>query len=656
MFERLFDPITVGALHLKNRIIMPAIASNLSMDGRVSQELIDYYVTRAEGGVSMIIALTVCVVDMKVNIVNAEGCSSIDAPSIFDDSFLDDLRRLAEPIKMAGAKAGIQLVHMGSQGLPSSLGSELLAPSPIPCPIYKDIPRELSIDEIRYLVNQFAEAALRARDAGFDIVEFHGAHGYLISEFLSKYSNRREDAYGGSPENMARFACEIISSTRKRMGPDFALGIRINGEDFVPGGTTIEDAKAMAPYLEQSGVDYISVSGGMYGSMPATVPPMMDTRGCFVPMAKEIKKVVTVPVITAGRINNPVLAEEILQKGWADIIGMGRALIADPQLPKKAQKGDVRNIRKCIACNQGCIDKINKTILPGKYDGQDASLTCMVNPRVGKEGVLLIRPADEKKRVLVAGGGPAGMEAARVAAKRGHEVVLMEKSDRLGGQLNLAAKVPFKEEVKEEVDYLSYQMERLGIDVLMGKEANIETIHELAPDIVIVATGCRPISLEINEERDKAVTAWDVLDDKAELGKNVLIVGGASVGLETALFLAVQGKKVTVVEQLKTFAADMGFISRFYVRSKLSELDVTLMKLTKFKDLNDRGAVVEVDGGERLIPMVDNIVWAVGSEPNNSLVEDLKGSRYSVYTIGDAKRPRDALCAIDEAYRLALEI
>lgn len=434
------------------------------------------------------------------------------------------------------------------------------------------------------------------------------------------------------------------------------MGIRINGADFIPDGTTIEDAKAMAPYLEEAGVDYISVSGGVYGSQRATVSPMMEPRGMFANLAKEIKRVVKVPVITGGRINDPVLAEEILEKGWADIIAMGRPLIADPKLPLKLKKGDFRDIRKCIACNQGCIDRIDKIILPGKDDGEDSSLTCMVNPRAGKEGILSYEPAKKRKRVLIAGGGPAGMEAARIAAKRGHGVTLMEKEERLGGQLNLAIRIPQKEEIKEEIDYLTYQMDHPKIDVLLGKEANLNIIEELSPDVVIVATGARPITLEFSNERIEAITAWDVLESKVDPGGNILIVGGGSVGLETAHFLGNKGKNVTVVEQFNKFAADMGPISRFYLRTRLKELKVTLMKNTKFLGINGQGAIVKEDEQESTISDVDTIVWAVGSVSQNSLREGLKGHPYEVFVIGDANRVRDALFAIEDGHKAALNI
>ena len=643
MFKRLFEPISIGSITLKNRIIMPAISTNLAPLGTISQRMIDYHVARAKGGAGLIIFQS------GLPIILASD-STLNA-----DISVEELKSLAEPVKAAGAKIGIQFVHTGAQGIADFAGKELVAPSPIPCRISNKIPRALTIKEIARLSRQFTNSAQRAKNAGFDLVEIHGAHGYLISEFLSGYSNKRKDSYGGTYENMARFPCEIISQIKSKLGQDFTVGIRINGDDFAPGGITIEDAKSVVPYLIEAGADYISVSAGAYGALKTTIPPMMEKRGVYTALAEKIKKIANVPVVTAGRINNPELAEEILEKGLADIIAMGRALIADPELPNKTKQKDLQNIRKCIACNQGCIDRINKTILPGKDDGKDSYVTCLVNPRAGRETELLLKPAKVKKKVLIAGGGPAGMEAARIAAQRGHTVTLLEKSDKLGGQLNLAAKIPFKKEIQEEIDYLSYQLKRKKVDTVLGKKADIKTINKLSPDVIIIATGSIPIVPDTGNNTIKTATAWDVLGDKADTNNNILIVGGGSVGLETAYYLACREKKVTIVEQLKNFAIDMGPISRFYLRERLNAMGVTLMKLTKFIKTSDQGAIVEKNGKKNFIPRINTIVWAVGTTSDKTLADELKG-KYEFFTIGDADKPENALSAIEQAHRIALAI
>ncbi len=649
MLERLFEPIMVGTLNLKNRIIMPAMGNSLAEDGRISKRLVDYYVARARGGASLIITQSALIVDSM-------GEVKIEIPSIFDDRFIDGLKKLSGPVKKAGAKVGIQLVHMGAQGHPDAKGKLFIGPSPVNTLSSKDIPRELSIAEIQDLVEQFSEAARRAKDAGFDMVEFHGGHGYLISQFLSKYYNRRKDAYGNTYENMARFPCEIIQRTRDKVGNDFTLGIRINGDDFVPGGTKIEDAKGMVPYLVESGIDYLSISGGIIGAKKASVAPMMEPRGYLSSLAKEIKENVNIPVVAVGRINDPVLAERILEKGWADIIAMGRPLIADPNLPVKAKNGDFQNIRKCIACNQGCLDRVAMPTLTGKNTTTDSSIRCLVNPRVGREGSFILKKAEKKKKILVAGGGPAGMEAARIASKRGHEVVLMEKTNRLGGQLYLSSKIPFKEEIKEEIRYLSCQMERHNVKVMMNHEVNLDIIKEFSPDVIIVATGAKPGFLQIDNNEIITATAWDVIDDKVPVGDRVLIVGGASVGFETALFLGRKGKEIILVEQSNSFAADMGLLNRFYMRSKIIDCNVTLMKNTLFKGMADNDVVLDIDGKEKKINMIDTIVWAIGALSNNPFKKNLINMPYEFYVIGDAKKPGNALDAIHEAHKIALQI
>ena len=643
MFKRLFEPVSIGSITLKNRIIMPAISTNLAPLGTISQRMIDYHVARAKGGAGLIIFQSGLPIILTSDLTSNPDIS------------LEELKSLAKPVKAAGSKIGIQFVHTGSQGIADFAGKELVAPSPIPCRISSKIPRELTIKEIARLVRQFTDSAQRAKDAGFDLVEIHGAHGYLISEFLSGYSNKRKDSYGGTHENMARFPCEIISRIKLKLGQNFTVGIRINGDDFAEGGITIEDAKRVVPYLVEAGADYISVSAGVYGALKTTIPPMMEKRGIYSSLAGEIKKIAKVPVVAGGRINNPELAEEILEKGLADIIAMGRALIADPELPNKTKQNDSQNIRKCIACNQGCIDRINKTILPGKDDGKDSYVTCLVNPRAGREAELLLKPAKKKKKVLVAGGGPAGMEFARIAAQRGHLVTLFEKSNKLGGQLNLAAKIPFKKEIQEEIDYLSYQLKRVKVDTVLGKKADIKAINSLSPDLIIIATGSVPVVPDTGNSTIKTATAWDVLGDKADTGNNILLVGGGSVGLETACYLACHEKKVTVVEQFKNFAMDMGPISRFYLRERLNTQGVTLMKLTKFIEISDQGAMVEKNGEKSLISGINTIVWAIGTMSDNSLADELK-EKYDFFVIGDADKPGDALSAIDQAHRIALTI
>ncbi|MBU2645311.1 NAD(P)/FAD-dependent oxidoreductase [bacterium] len=655
MFKILFSPITIGRLELKNRIVMPAMATNLTEFGQISQRLVDFYQARARGGAAAIFVLSVPIF-MKSELASFRELWGIDMPTVHSDDYLPELEKLIQPLKSAGARVGIQLVHMGNQGIKGMTGTGVVAPSAVPSLISKDKPTPLTREEIRHLVDQFTDAALRCRAVGYDMVELHGAHGYLISNFLSPYFNNRQDEYGGSLENRARFPSEIISGIKSKTGDSLVVGIRINGSDNIPGGTTVQDAAAIATYLERSGADYISVSGGVYGSAKATVPPMMEEKCCYVSLASEIKQSLSVPVIVAGRINTPDMAEEILQRGDADMIGMARPLVADPDFPLKAAAGHANDIRKCVACNQGCIDQINKTILPGKGDDQDNSLTCLVNPEAGKEKALHPHPTSDRKKILVVGGGPAGMRFAVVAAQCGHEVTLMEKSNSLGGQLKLAASIPYRQDMAEVTAYLAYEMKRLNVRVITGKKVNRETIEAYQPDKVVIATGANPILPALKNPDIKTATAWEVLrgDDFPE--KNILIVGGGSVGLETALFIAKTGRRITIIEQTNHFGADMGPISRFYLRSKLNRFDISYKKSARFIKIENKVVILQEDDSRTLLENIELIIFSIGAAPDNALAKELSETDYQPLVIGDALKPGNALQAIGAAHRAATEI
>ena len=546
MLPLLFTPLKIGRIELKNRIVMPPAATHLGEEARI-----DFYVARARGGVGLI--------QLPPGIVDPAS-DYVAAPPLYNEKSVPVLARLVDAIHSAGAVVSMQLWHGGRQLHVFDDKTIPVAPSPIPWSRSAKVPRELSIPEIEELVEKFARAAMRAKRAGVDFVELHAAHGYLISEFFSPRSNKRTDEYGGDVAGRTRFAVEIIRRIKELAGDDFPVCCRINGADNIHGGLTLDDAKAMAPILVEAGLDLISISAGVYGSYPTIVPFVHTPSGCNVPLAEGVKSVVKVPVITAGRINDPHLAEEILVAGKADLIGMARALLTDPEFPNKAARGEFEDIRQCVACNT-CIDSL--------YFGP---IQCPVNPALGRERELGIVPVTEKKKVLVIGGGPAGLEAARVAALRGHEVTLYEKGQRLGGQWLLAAAPPHKQEFMELTNYQTRQLSRLGVTVKLGKEVSTTLVEELKPDVVIVATGAVPLELPIpGIELGKVVTAWDTLQGNSRAGSSVMVVGGGNVGLETAHFLAEQGKKVTVIEMLRRVGADMGETVRWHQLRSLKE-------------------------------------------------------------------------------------
>ena len=486
-------------------------------------------------------------------------------------------------------------------------------------------------------MEEFAEAARRARDAGFDMVELHGCHGYLLSSFLSPLTNQRRDRYGGSVANRARFVVDIVKLIKERAGKDFPVSVRMNGSDYMPGGTTVDMARQTAALLVEAGADMIGVSGGAYGSYPVIVPPYDQPRGCNVPLAAAIKELVKVPVSVAGRLDDPFIADGVLVSGKADVIAVARGLLADPELPNKAARGDFAGIRRCIACNV-CIDGDPTAVSP---------ITCTVNPEAGREREMAITPAPRQKKVMVVGGGLAGLEAARVAAGRGHLVTLYEEKGEPGGQWLLASKPPHKEDHMLLLRYLLGQLDRLGVELRCGVKVTAATVAEAGPDVVLVATGAKPLVPPIpGVDRPEVVTAWDVLGG-FEVGKRVLVVGGGLTGLETAELLAERGREVVVVEMLKRVGADMGGTVRWHLMNRTKGLSIKTFVSTQIREIRPGGVVVvSRKGAEETWEAFDTIVLACGVKSRDELSPQLAGTGREVHVIGDAARTRRGLEAI----------
>jgi 2,4-dienoyl-CoA reductase-like NADH-dependent reductase (Old Yellow Enzyme family)/thioredoxin reductase len=635
---KLFEPIKIGTMKLKNRIVMPAIGTNFSSeDGFVTRALTNYHVERAKGGVGLII--------VEGAYVEPRGKGSVRQLAVDHDNKISGLRKLATAIQANGAKATLQLFHGGRQSASSIIGTQPVSASEVFCRLTQETPRALAVEEIQDVVENFAEGSRRTKAAGFDAVEIHGAHGYLINQFLSPLTNKRTDKYGGDVKGRTRFLLEILELTRGEVGSNYPILCRINGDDYIEGGLTLEETKKIAQLLEAAGVDALHVSGGVYDSpVPVTTSPMALPRGNMVHLAQAIKKVVNVPVIAVGRINDPELAETILLEGKADLVSMGRALLADPQLPVKAAIGALDDIRKCTACDE-CIARLFF----------NENIACSVNAALGREEEYTIRKAKVSKRILVVGGGPAGMEAARVLALRGHDVVLYEKSDRLGGQLNLAVVPPHKEEMKSVVPYLEGQIRKLGVKVMLGEEVTPLLVEKIDPDVVFVATGSVPTTPEIpGVKGNSVVTANDALAGKASVKERVAVVGGGMIGAETAEFLAEKGKKVAILEMLGRIGFDMVPMATLLLYSRLKKLGVAMITNAKVEEITDDGVVYEKDGKKQTID-ADSIVLAVGSKPNTSLMNTLKGKVSELYAIGNAKEPGNVLDAIHEGSRLARE-
>ena len=640
---KIFEPIQINSMELKNRLVVPAMGTNFANpDGTVSEHLRDYLVARADGGFGLIIT--------EITAISPYGKGTPNQLSIWDDKFIPGFKDLAKATHARGAKIAVQLYHPGRQTFSFLTGRTLVAPSAIACPVCREIPRELSVEEILELEEQFAEAARRAKEAGMDAIEIHGAHGYLVAQFMSGYANRRSDAYGGDLEGLLRFPTDIIHKIRAKVGPDYPIIFRLSGDERVAGGRTIQETKTIIPLLEQAGANAFHVSTGVYASFNYIIAPMAISPGYNVNAAAEVKKATSVPVIAVGRVNDPRMAEEILKEDQADLVSMGRASLADPELPKKAAEGNYEDIRWCIGCNQGCIDRI--------LDLEEAGISCLVNPSVGKEREMAFTPASQSKKVLVVGGGPGGMEAARVAALRGHEVYLYEKEEKLGGQFKLAAIPPCKQEITKIINYLSIQIKKAGVKVALGKEVTEETIDELQPEVVVIATGGTPLIPEIPGVRgERIVTAHDVLRGKVPPGRRGLIVGGGMVGCETADFLGqIMGCRVTLVEALPRVAQDVGAATRYFLLQRLAQEKASIITSALVKRFVKDGAILERNGKEETLSGFDTVVLAMGVAPVNELAEKVRGKTKEMYVIGDAKQPRKALDAIAEAAEIGRKV
>jgi 2,4-dienoyl-CoA reductase-like NADH-dependent reductase (Old Yellow Enzyme family)/thioredoxin reductase len=637
---KLFEPVKIGSMELRNRLVMPPMGTNFAAeDGSVTQRQIDYYRERARGGVGLVI--------VEGAYVHPLGKGSNLQTSLAKDDKIPGLRKLAKAIQAEGAKAAIQLFHAGRQVSSMITGTQPVSASNVPCQLVKETPRPLKIVEVKETINAFGDAAGRIKEAGFDAVEIHAAHGYLINQFLSPLTNLRRDRYGEDFEGRTRFLLEIIQNIEEKVGVDFPIICRMNGDDYFQGGITLPEATRIAEMVEEAGVDAIHVSGGIYDSENGeSTAPMWIPRGFMVPLAQKIKKAVNIPVIAVGRINDVKLAEEIVKKGQADLVSMGRALLTDPELPKKAMEDRLEEIRPCIACNEGCMN--NLLFLK--------SVTCILNAAVGKEEEFRIQPAKEPKKVLVIGGGVGGMEFARVAALRGHHVSLYEKSDELGGQILLSSVPSYKYELKRIVPYFKHELERLGVDVHLGEEISTSKIDDLTPDVVCIATGSSTVLPKIpGIEGDNVVLATDVLAGKSGVGKTVVILGGGEIGMETGYHLAEKGKKVTLLEQMKRVATAMIPAFNAYVRHKFTGFGGKIITQAKVVEVTPEGAVYEKEG-QRILEKADTVVVALGTVPNADLLKSSEEKVQEIYAVGDAIKPGRIMEAVHGAAEIAKKI
>lgn len=637
MFTKLFEPGFIGSLEIPNRIILAPMLTIYADGSYVSERLINYLVERARGGAGMLTTEIAC--------VDPLGRLEHNQIAVYDDKFIPGLQKLTDAVHKSGSKVAMQIGHGGRASRSDVLGTQPVSSSAIPQIRHGDIPRELTVTEIKNLIIAFIDAARRARSAGFDGVEVHCAHNYLLRQFISPYSNKRQDEYGGSIENRTRFACEIIREIKREL-KDYPVWVRINGDDYVPdGGITLAESKVVAQLLEEAGAQAISVSAGTYDSPQLiwSTQPMLLPPGCLLNLAEAIKGVVKVPVIAAGRINSPSLAEQALNERQADFLAMGRTLLADPEFPNKSREGRISEIRKCIADNECVHSLLTK------------GLVCTVNAALGREKEYALKKADKPKKILIVGGGPAGMEAARVATLRGHKVKLIEKSSDLGGQLNIADKPPFKGDISRLTAFLDDQMDRLKVAVTLNQAVTPDVIKQEAPDAIILATGASPIVLGIpGAAQDNVVTANDILTGKVKTGNKVIVIGGGRVGVEVADYLSNKSVSITIIEMQKKIGYDLGLSFKDILMSRLRERNITMLTQTVATEIKGNTLIVNKQGKSEVL-QADTIVMAVGSKPDNDLEKGLQ-NKIPVYSIGDCVKPRNIIDAVAEGAKIGREI
>ena len=644
-FNDLFSPIKIRGMEIRNRIEFPAMGTKMVKDEKVvTDQLINYHAARSLGG----------------NGLNfTEVCSVYDkaAPKNFlalsDDKYIPGMKKLADAIHEGGAKAGVQLWLGGSAVLFGDQTSMVVVPSDFKVEGTDYVIKAASKEIINECIKAFGDAAKRAVEAGYDTVEFHAGHNYTPHSFLSKAFNKRMDEYGGSLENRARFLLECIKSKRENIPEDMPLFMRIDAhDDCVEDGLTIEEVIQFCKWAKEAGVDVLDVSRGNFSSAAVKyeVPPVDVPRGFNVENAARIKKETGMITVAVGRINDPEQADEIIRSGKADMVVMGRAQLADPEFCNKAKNGNVDDIVRCVGCNQGCYD--------GFTNPDEPFITCMRNPALGREAEFVINKTDNPKNVLIVGGGVAGLEAAIELKDRGHNPILCEASDSLGGQFVLAGAAPRKEEMKEAAIAMGEMAKRKGVEIKLSTPVDAEVIKDINPDEVIIAAGAEPIKLNVPGANLPHVTnSHDILAGKAKVNGDIVVIGGGLVGLEVAEYLSGNVNKITVVEMLNEVAKDLGQLRKICVMESLYHEGIKTITEAKCVEIKEKSIVIDKNGVVEEVPC-DSVIVAIGARSRNfeSISDYCKENNIPYHVIGDAVRARRALNCIEEASEVARRI
>jgi mycofactocin system FadH/OYE family oxidoreductase 2 len=657
-YDALLSPFRLKHLELKNRVMMTAHVTNMAPLHLPTEQHVAYYRDRARGGIGLIV--------MGFPSVHPAGTNNVQEIAGHDPAIVPGLRAIADAVHEHGTPIIAQLGHAGRQGNSAYTMRPLMAPSPIPCPLNREMPKAMEAEDLDEVVEGHALTASHVQAAGLDGVEIHSAYGgYLLSSFLSPYMNEREDEYGGDLDGRMRLPLRVVHAVRDRVGPDYIVGMQINGDDFSPGGIELPEAQVIAQRLIATGaLDYLVVKGSTYFVADQNVPDWQHERALWLPLAAGIKSAVgAFPVFAVGRINDPAEANAVIERGQADMVAMTRQHIADPETVRKLVEGRAEDVRGCISCNQGCLDMLPK----GRH------ITCIHNPAAGYEaelGIGTLRPASAPKRVVVVGGGPAGMKVAETAARRGHDVRLLERRDHLGGQVRIATSVPGREEVGEVVRYLETQVRKLGVDVRCGVTATADDEALADAETVVVATGSQPVRRLIGVrsyqlegvpglDLPHVLDSWDLLEGGAEPGKSVVVVDdgeGSWKALSIAAHLARTGHEVQIVTPLPFVAAALGPYSIGpYMRTVFS-LRIVTHPFAIVQAVTETTVELLREDRPATLDGVDSVVLCGWHEPVSDLYFDLRARGVDVTRAGDAVAARTILHAVHEGERIARAI